>query len=120
MNQIHLEELDWIMVTDPIEQISMEMEVIDYIEMEAAYILAAPAYEEPEEEEEVEEEEDAAYIFKICEKEEAEFFVTEENAELSFGVTTDMTDEEFKNIAEIFASSENYDLEVDENADTNE
>lgn len=115
MNQVDLQELDWIMVTDPVEDVSMDMEVIDYIEQkENAYILAIPAYEE---EEDMEEEEDAAYIFKLCEKEQAEFIVQAEHSEVIFGVTTEMAEAEFKNIAEIFSSSENYDLEVEENDD---
>lgn len=118
MNHIELQELDWIIVTDPLEEVSMDMEVVDYMQQkENAYILAIPAYEEDEEDEE--EQDDAAYIFKLCEKEQAEFIVTVEHSEIVFGVTTEMTEAEFKTIAEIFSSSENYDLEVEENDDDN-
>lgn len=122
MNQIQLNELDWILVTDPVENISMDMEVIDAAEMDnAQYILAIPAFDEEDEEEaELQEDNDAAFIFKLCTEEEAEFWVTEEHSELSFGVTTQMSDAEFASIAEVFESSEEYDLEVEENDDTDE
>lgn len=122
MNQIQLEELDWIIVTDPVEAISMNMEVIDYIERDGEkYLLAIPAYDEEEEAEaEIEEDEDAAFIFKVSAEEEAEFWITEEHSELRFGVTTVMTEEEFQSIAEEFGKSEEYDLEVEDYDDIDE
>ena len=121
MRQICLEELDWIIVTDPIEEISMDMEVIDFTEIEGVqYLLAIPAYDEEDEEEaEQQEDNDSAFIFKVCEDDVAEFWITEEHSELRFGVTTDMNDEEFQNIAEVFEGSEEYDLEVEEEDEHN-
>lgn len=122
MNQICLEELDWIIVTDPVEEVSMDMEVIDYTEREEAqYLLAIPAYDEEDEDEaELQDDEDTAFIFKVCEDEAAEFWITEDHSDLRFGVTTDMTDEEFQNIAGVFENSEEYDLEVEVNDDYDE
>lgn len=118
MEKVELDKLDWIIVTDPVEQVSMDMEVINTQEEGTAqYMLAIPAYEEEEEEDIPEEEDDAAYIFKVCPPEEAEFWITEEYSDLKFSVTTNMTEEEFADIAEIFANSEEYDLEVDEDGD---
>ena len=121
MSQICLEELDWIIVTDPVEEISMDMEVIDFTEIEGVqYLLAIPAYEEEDEEEaEQQEDNDAAFIFKVCEDEVAEFWITEDHSDLKFGVTTDMDDEEFQSIAEVFESSEEYDLEVEDEDEHN-
>ena len=117
MDQIQLSELDWIIVTDPVEEISMDMEVIDNaVTEDAQYILVIPAYDEEDEEEaEQQEDEDAAFIFKLCADDEAEFWITEDHSDLRFGVTTNMTDEEFQNIAEVFENSDEYDLEVEEN-----
>ena len=122
MSQVRLEELDWIIVTDPVEEVSMDMEVIDYTEEDGVqYLLAIPAYDEEDEEEaEQQEDEDAAFIFKVCEDEDAEFWITEDHSDLKFGVTTDMTDEEFQNIAEVFENSEEYDLEVEEDDEYDE
>lgn len=117
MDQFQLQDLDWIIVTDPVEEISMDMEVVDYAEMdEAQYILAIPAYDEEEEAEaELEDDDDAAYIFKICkDEEEAELWITEDHSDLKLGVTTNMTDAEFQSIAEVFGDSDDYDLEVEE------
>ena len=122
MSHICLEELDWIIVTDPVEEISMDMEVIDYTEEDCVqYLLAIPAYDEEDEEEaEQQEDNDAAFIFKVCEDDVAEFWITEDHSDLKFGVTTDMDDEEFNHIAEVFEQSEEYDLEVEEDDEYNE
>lgn len=123
MDRIRLQDLDWIIVTDPVEKISMDMEVVDYVEQDGGqYILAIPAFDEDDEDEEEweDEEDNDAYIFKLCEHEDAELWVTEEHTDLRFGVTTNMTDEEFQNIAEVFGSSEEYDLEVEEDNDADE
>ena len=122
MSHICLEELDWIIVTDPVEELSMDMEVIDYTEEDGVqYLLAIPAYDEEDEEEaEQQEDNDAAFIFKVCEDDVAEFWITEDHSDLKFGVTTDMDDEEFNHIAEVFEQSEEYDLEVEEDDEYNE
>ena len=121
MSEICLEELDWIIVTDPVEEISMDMEVIDFTEIDGIqYLLAIPAYDEEDEDEvEQQEDNDAAFIFKVCEDDAAEFWITEDHSDLKFGVTTDMDDEEFQNIAQVFEDSEEYDLEVEEEDEHN-
>jgi len=70
--------------------------------------------EEPETEEEEEEDADesAAYLFRICGKEEAEFTAIDGDHEQY--VTSMMSDEAYDRAAEIFMQSEEYDVEIEE------
>ena len=68
--------------------------------------------EEDEEEDDEEADESAAYLFRICGKDEAEF--TAIDGENEQYVTSMMSDEEYDRVAEIFMQSEEFDVEIEE------
>ncbi len=57
------------------------------------------------------EEESNAYLFRLCEREEAEFVAID--GEYEQYITSVMTDEEYDKAAAFFMESEDYDLSVD-------
>ena len=115
-------DLDFVSVLDLEEKLTIEMNVMNAIEVDGAFYMLATCVDEDdyvdEDEEEEEEEEDTdtedAYVFKVCSEEEAEFLITEDYSELQVFVTTDFSQEEFSKAAEILSKSDNYDLEIEE------
>ena len=65
-----------------------------------------------ENEDEDEEEESAAYLFRLCSKEEAEFIAIDGEEEQY--ITSMMSDEEYDRVAEVFMQSDDFDLEMEE------
>lgn len=68
--------------------------------------------EQEDGEEDDEADESAAYLFRICGKEEAEFTAIDGDREQY--VTSMMSDEAYDRAAEIFMQSEEYDVEIEE------
>ena len=117
MDESQLSALDWVTVTDLIDDVSVDMEVIDYmVYEEQSYLLVTLLADE---EDEVENE-DEAFIFKVCQEDEADMVVSQSYTDTFLYVNTDLTEEEFQTVAQRFENSNEYDLEVEDNDDDNE
>lgn len=68
-----------------------------------------PGFEELDDEEK---DESAAYLFRLCGKEEAEFIAIDGEEEQY--ITSMMSDEEYDRVAEVFMQSDDFDLEMEE------
>ena len=68
-----------------------------------------PGFEKLDDEEE---DESAAYLFRLCGKEEAEFIAIDGEEEQY--ITSMMSDEEYDRVAEVFMQSDDFDLEMEE------
>ena len=117
MDESQLSALDWVTVTDLIDDVSVDMEVIDYmVYEEQSYLLVTLLADEEDEEEN----EDEAFIFKVCQEDEADMVVYALSQSTFLYVSTDLTEEEFQTVAQRFENSNEYDLEVEDNDDDNE
>ena len=119
-----LEKLDWINVTDLEENIANVMEVIDVCEwQQGLYILAIDTndlseddfFEEEADELEISDDIDA-YILKLCNKQEAQFMIGEDESRLELYATTDFPEEEFNAVSEILKNQadDEYELSTEE------
>ena len=125
-----LMELDFVTVTDLTDEdhLSAEMEVVNAAEVlvgeeTGLYVLVSDTAgvldDEDEEEEEGEAEEDSdeadAYIFKVCAEEDAEFLLSEDYSDVEVYVTTNFSEEEFREVAGIFQdTAEDFDITVED------
>ena len=117
-----MEELKRITLYDEESDTQKEFELAGSCEMDGkTYWIVAELPEDEEspdpeeftdEEEEDEEEESAAYLFRICGKDEAEFTAIDGKNETY--VTSMMSDEEYDRVTEIFIQSDDFDLEIEE------
>lgn len=119
-----LSGLDWIVMTDMKDaEVTGEMVVLNVAEMlteedrQAFFLLAGNMDDDLEEDEEPrEDEETEAFLFKVCPEEEAEFRVcsAEKGAE-PFYVTTELTEKEYSQAAELFMeTTADFDIEIEE------
>ena len=124
-----LKDLDWVTVTDA-EDLSlfMDMEIMNVTSYKGSWYLLASCEEslsddngeeDDAEEDETADDETAAYIFKLVSEEEAEFTISEDYSDISLSVTTEFPAADFNEVGRIFASSDEYDLDVEE-SDENE
>ena len=119
-----LEKLDWINVTDLEEKVANVMEVIDACEWQGGlYLLAVDTndlseddfFEDEADEEEISDDIDA-YILKLCNKQEAQFLIGEDESSLELFATTDFPEEEFNAVSEILQdqADDEYELSTEE------
>ena len=112
-----LEESKIITMYEPEEQLRSTMEVFASLTLDRNdYFLAAVYMEEdPEEPEEDDEEEDGVFIFKICPEQDMEFQVLDEDGNIDYYVTTEMTEDEEKRVIKAFQElDDDFDLVFDE------
>lgn len=121
-----ISRLDWIILTDIEDaESNAEMEVVNVAEMltgedeTGLFMLVSDtdgnlADDEDDEAEETDSEDVDAYIFKVCEEEDAEFSITEKNSDEVIFVTTNFPEEEYTNAANLFVeTSADYDIEIE-------
>lgn len=120
MNLIdRLSELDFITVTDLVEDLGQaDMVVIDVAEMDGSlYILAASPDDELDEDEDLEEVDSSACLFKVCEEQDAEMLIEEDDTDFKVYVTTDFPSEELTKAARLFTENGDFDLEIESEND---
>lgn len=114
-----LSGMDFISVTDLEDKDSepFDMCVLNVVKYkDGLYILAAAADDDLSDEENEDEEEgpaEDAFVFKVCDEDSAEFAIKEYDEKTAIFVTTDMPSDEFANVAELLAESDDYDLEIE-------
>ena len=110
-----LSSLDWIEVTDIEEDTSGTMTVIDG----AYYLLAVEAEPDasiPEDfDDDSEDSDEEAYLLKLCNKDQAEFMITEEYGDMVIYASTDFSEEEFDKVSAVLASQadDQYDIMIE-------
>lgn len=119
-----LKELDWVTVTDASDpSLFMDMEIMNVTNYKGSWYLLASCEESSSEEDEdledddTQDDETAAYIFKLVTAEEAEFTISEDYSDLLLSVTTEFPAADFNEVGRLFASSDEYDLDVEESED---
>lgn len=122
MNKQQLENLDWINVKDLKEETSGYMIVLNSLEMDGKFYLLTSLtepdediYEEDLEDEDEEVDVQEAYVLKICEKEEADFEITEDYSDLLLYATNDLPNDEFNKVSDaFFQTAEDFELDIEE------
>ena len=117
-----LMELDFISVGDlsDDEVQNMDMCVLNVVKYNGGlYILAAAADDDlsDEDDEEPEGLAEEAFVFKVCDADEAEFVIGDYDQDVIVSVTTDIPSEEFAKVGELLAESDEYDLEIESDYD---
>ena len=115
-----LSSLDWIAVTDIEEETSGTMTVIDTAQVDGAYYLLAveaePDASIPEDfDDDAEDSDEEAYLLKLCNKDQAEFMITEEYGDMVIYASTDFSEEEFDKVSAVLASQadDQYDIMIE-------
>jgi hypothetical protein len=108
-----MDEIKMIELYDEESDTKANFEMLDSCEIEGkTYWLVAPMVEDDDEEDEDGFVESETFLFQVCSKERAEFEVADGDKKIY--ITTVMTDKEFNAAYEIFAESDEYEIEYEE------